>query len=421
MRPLGTKPDQNINTVSELLLDNGIGWDVEKLNECFFEVDVNDILKIPVGRARTANYLAWNYTKNGVFSVRSAYHLKRKLKKCAAGIAEASLSTTGHHGWLALWNAVVANKIKVHCWRLVQNGLAVGSDLGRRKIKEGIRCIACNHEETLAHRFWHYQHSVQVWNYIRSSVLATLMMPPVDLRSHRELQAWVPEWFNSLQAKDLGLVMTTLYHIWLSRNGSHDEPMIEDPERTARRVLAITEEWGKLRDPSPNQAPKVVEHWRPPERGWFKANADGAFSATDGQGGGGVILRDDEGVPIEVASFFFMQVTEPERAELLPCRQAVRVSKEYDVRKLVLESDCAGAVNKLRAQDLDRSVHGPLVEEIKTLLREFEDVVICQVRQSGNEVAHRLAKEGCKNKCNSSWSGTFPDCVLDLLAREAGI
>jgi hypothetical protein len=77
-------------------------------------------------------------------------------------------------------------------------------------------------------------------------------------------------------------------------------------------MLAIMEEWGKLRDLSPNRAPKVVEHWHPPERGWFKANADGAFLAMDGQGVSGVILRDDEGVPIEAASFFFIQVTEPE-------------------------------------------------------------------------------------------------------------
>jgi hypothetical protein len=92
-----------------------------------------------------------------------------------------------------------------------------------------------------------------------------------------------------------------------------------------------------------------------------------------------VILRDDEGVPIEAASFFFTQVTEAEHAELLACRQAVRMAKEYDIRKLVLETDCVGAVNKLKAQELDRSVHGLLVEEIKTLLREFEDAVICQV------------------------------------------
>jgi hypothetical protein len=73
-----------------------------------------------------------------------------------------------------------------------------------------------------------------VWNYIRSSVSATLMMSSVDLRSHRELQAWLLEWFNSLQAKDLGLVMMTIYHIWLSQNYVRDEPMIEDLERTAR-------------------------------------------------------------------------------------------------------------------------------------------------------------------------------------------
>jgi hypothetical protein len=165
----------------------------------------------------TADYMAWNYTKN---RVRSAYHLKQKLKRSAACNAEASLSTTEHHGWLALWKANVASKIKVHCWRLVQNGLAVGSELSRRKIKPGIRCIACNHEETLSHRFWYCPHSVQVWNSLRSSVTATLVMPPVDLRSHRELQSWVLEWFNSLQAKDLALVMTTLYHIWLSRNNA---------------------------------------------------------------------------------------------------------------------------------------------------------------------------------------------------------
>jgi hypothetical protein len=45
----------------------------------FFEVDVTDILKIPVGRAGTDDYVAWNYTNNGIFSVRSAYHLKQHL------------------------------------------------------------------------------------------------------------------------------------------------------------------------------------------------------------------------------------------------------------------------------------------------------------------------------------------------------
>jgi hypothetical protein len=66
-----------------------------------------------------------------------------------------------------------------------------------------------------------------------------------------------------------------------------------------------------------------------------------------------------------------------------------------------METDCAGAVAKLKAQEMDRSVHGPLVEEIKSLLGDFDDFLIRHVRRSSNAVAHFLAKEGCLNKCNA--------------------
>jgi hypothetical protein len=65
--------------VEDLLLPDGQGWNEQKLRATFFEVDVSDILKIPIGRAGTDDYIAWNYTKNGMFSVRSAYHLKTQL------------------------------------------------------------------------------------------------------------------------------------------------------------------------------------------------------------------------------------------------------------------------------------------------------------------------------------------------------
>jgi hypothetical protein len=74
-------------------------------------------------------------------------------------------------------------------------------------------------------------------------------------------------------------------------------------------------------------------------------------------------------------------------------------------------------VSKLRKEELDRSVHGPLVEEIKVLIGEFEDSMIKHVRRSGNGVAHKLAKEGCINKL---WVSSYPDYVLDVLARDIG-
>jgi hypothetical protein len=96
--------------VSELLLPDCQGWNEEKLQDVFFEGDVEDILKIPVGCAGTENYAAWNYTKNRNFSVKSAYHLNMHIKSSSGSRASPSLSLEEHQGWLALWGADVPGK-----------------------------------------------------------------------------------------------------------------------------------------------------------------------------------------------------------------------------------------------------------------------------------------------------------------------
>jgi hypothetical protein len=151
--PLGHKPNTSVQRVDELLLPEGAGWDVAKLEEVFFDSDVADIVQIPVGRAGSDDYIAWNNTKNGVFSVKSAYHLKTHLKALSIGRASSSLSCDEHKGWLALWAAEVPCKAKIHTWRLIKNGLAVGAELDRRKIKDGVKCVICYRDESLLHRF----------------------------------------------------------------------------------------------------------------------------------------------------------------------------------------------------------------------------------------------------------------------------
>jgi ribonuclease HI len=114
-------------------------------------------------------------------------------------------------------------------------------------------------------------------------------------------------------------------------------------------------------------------------------------------------------------------VCDPEGAELMACRQAVILAKEMGSSKLVLETDCLGAVTKLRGIDLDRSGHGPLVEEIKALLEEFEDFSVIHVRRLCNEVAHRLAKEGCRNKLGATWHGTLLGFVMNLVNSDVDV
>ena len=87
----------------------------------------------------------------------------------------------------------------------------------------------------------------------------------------------------------------------------------------------------------------------------------------------------------------------------------------------MLESDCLSAVVNIKNRELDRSVHRPVVEDIKALLEGFEGTVIRHVRLEANEVAHHLARDGCENNLCKTWivppvyveNLVTSECVLD--------
>ncbi|KAK1618623.1 hypothetical protein QYE76_024140 [Lolium multiflorum] len=153
--------------------------------------------------------------------------------------------------------------------------------------------------------------------------------------------------------------------------------------------------------------------------GWTKLNADGAFSAKDGSGGCGVVMRDHNGRFLVGASHFFHSSSDPERAELLACKQALVMARSKGLTKMVLETDCLGVVAKIRSNNMDRSIHGPLVEEIKSLLKDFADHSVRHVRRTGNKVAHSLARFGCENKCYGS--GQAPPWIAPPPAHHCEI
>jgi hypothetical protein len=49
-------------------------WDEPMLRSIFYIVDVNRILKILLAVGMMEDFISWNYTKKGLFSVRSAFH-----------------------------------------------------------------------------------------------------------------------------------------------------------------------------------------------------------------------------------------------------------------------------------------------------------------------------------------------------------
>jgi ribonuclease HI len=299
---------------------------------------------------------------------------------------------------------------------MIKNGLAVGVELERRKIKQGIKCIACNREESLCHRFWFCPHSVAIWEKTRELSGLLLPGPRQHTQRHAELRGWVLDWLGRLADKELSIGIMVLYQMWLARNDARDEARIEDPEAIARRSLALVNEWLAINLGTSQAIPRVQEHWLPPEDGWHKANADGAFVSSQGVGGCGMVIRDNEGVFVAGECHYLPSVSDPERAELVACKRALIIAKKKDVRRIYLETDCLSAVAKIKGSDLDRSSQGPLVEEIKELLKTFVEHKVRHVRRDANGVAHRLASEGCGNKLCNTWLVSPPEFIVNVLA-----
>jgi hypothetical protein len=169
-----------------------------------------------VCRAGSEDVLPWNFRKNGVFSVRSAYHLAVNQKNLARGRAESSRSSDNHKGRLWIWDGNTPNKMKVHFWRLVENDLAVGTELHRRKVKGGIVCLACGREESLVHRFWKCPHSVSAWQYLKDHIKEDLEAPLKLLRCHAELKSWLLDWIGKSK-EDQATWMLTMFYIICGR------------------------------------------------------------------------------------------------------------------------------------------------------------------------------------------------------------
>jgi hypothetical protein len=106
-RPLGrlpAAPVEGLRNVADFLTDDGTAWNEAKLRQYCFDFDVQDILKVVIGVPDTEDCPAWNYTKNGVFSVRSAYHFQMKQRRIKAGRSESSRNP------LAISVSVLASK-----------------------------------------------------------------------------------------------------------------------------------------------------------------------------------------------------------------------------------------------------------------------------------------------------------------------
>ncbi|KAL0424121.1 UNVERIFIED_CONTAM: putative mitochondrial protein [Sesamum radiatum] len=196
--------DVHISYVSELIVAGTGEWDVELINALFWPEDQALILQIPLSRVGMADLLVWHYSPNGLFSVRSAYHLALSLISSVGS----SNDRWCQNSWRAVWQAHVPNKVKLFLWRAIRDILPTASKLRRRLSHEVVSCPFCDFsDESPIHTLLRCSFARQVW------AISGLRWYDIDSL------AWtVEEWFQALALKlsatDFSLMAMFCWTIW---------------------------------------------------------------------------------------------------------------------------------------------------------------------------------------------------------------
>ena len=100
--------------VSDLIYPISGDWDEQIISDNFWGTDADRILQVPLSHHVLDDAVAWHFTKNGVYNVRSGYYREWE-DQFGSKIVDASgqSSTADHPVWKRLWNLKLPGKVKI--------------------------------------------------------------------------------------------------------------------------------------------------------------------------------------------------------------------------------------------------------------------------------------------------------------------
>jgi ribonuclease HI len=154
----------------------------------------------------------------------------------------------------------------------------------------------------------------------------------------------------------------------------------------------------------------------PPDGRTIKINIDGAFNKETGRAAVGIIAGDERGRPLFALWRLLNQCRDVEEAEATACLEGIKLGQHWPDRQIILESDCAQIVTKLR--------HGPWIDHwwrpsfatpYRRALFYFQCVVIRLGAREQNKEADELGQLAMRSDDMRYSSESVPDCIRSVL------
>ncbi|CAL1404858.1 unnamed protein product [Linum trigynum] len=109
--------------------------------------------------------LIWHFTDDGVFSVKSAYHLAVDLDRTRSGW-RSSVTWMDKLSWIRVCEAKIPPKLKVFVWQIPNRALPTTEALIEKQVQVLPRCPVCwDGLETMEHLFLYCPVAQALWDY----------------------------------------------------------------------------------------------------------------------------------------------------------------------------------------------------------------------------------------------------------------
>jgi hypothetical protein len=123
-------------------IDQDTKWlNTKLIHDNFSENEAHTIRQIPLSLMQAMDSLVWRGTTNGMFSIKSVYHMENELQ--AIRRSGSSREGTRDSVWKIIWNLKIPNAVKIFMWKACNDLLPTKVNLLRRGVVSDSLCLIC--------------------------------------------------------------------------------------------------------------------------------------------------------------------------------------------------------------------------------------------------------------------------------------
>ncbi|RYQ97024.1 hypothetical protein Ahy_B08g092996 [Arachis hypogaea] len=410
----------DVRFVKDLIVE-GEGWNLNKLKKYFDGASVDKIIRTPVSLFGREDRFSWPFRMDGNYTIKTGYYVARN-EKSFGYTNNPSSSEDLKFLWQQIWKLRVPQKIRTFLWRASHNILPVFENLFNKRITNTPICTICLQEPETT------EHALLLCPWTRAAWFgAQIQCCPTALTVF-SFGKWLLDILEKMRLNTgndydhcSSMVGFLVWEVWKARNQAIYQKSTPNPIMVIRKAKLMELECAEMAE-EPVKSSTIATRtggrvtWRPPLVGWIKCNVDAAFDKASSTGATAAVFRDHNGTLLSGINSSIV-ATSPLAAEALAVRAALILSRNFQMQKVIIESD-----NQMLIQAL--KLHATIVEiqvilqDILHLVRGIPNCGFTWVPREANSLAHEVAKLTGHGTLSQNWIMHRPLSIRNILRGD---